>query len=259
MPPDRRTRTSTIVRVRWQRRTAAIPIGTVQAVIQQASDHFRLGHIVDDLVLVAVIDDAELELTSDTLKLLAKDAVVVLRHIVRVEPDDVAQNAVNAAPPPPIPRRLDRPPEPPARPLPAKARSPSPAGSKGSFACGPCARAASQHKPASEPASLPRPPQPANFGTGRNVKTEASEDNMMTITVAIPHDHSGCIFTTVPGATGQDILDAIARELKAFLGGFSLYSVHGRRISPDKSLFQNGIHDGAILQLRSGRGDHIDL
>ena len=149
-----------------------------QAVIEQAADHFRLNDIIDELVLVSVIDGEELELTSTTLKLLPKDAVVVLTYIAQQELGDLAQKSTTPAFPSIPARPLDRPPELLAHP--PKAHSPSP--SNGSCKCGVCVRAARQRKAAPESVPLQDPSRYA-CGTG-NVKAEAL-DETITFTVAL--------------------------------------------------------------------------
>ena len=150
-----------------------------QAVIEQAADHFRLNDIIDELVLVSLIDGEELELTSTTLKLLPKDAVVVLTCIAQPELGDLAPKSTSPAFPSIPVRHLDRPPGLLARPL--KARSASP--SNGSCKCGVCARGARQRRAAPESAPLPDLPRYAG-GTG-NVKAEAPDDKTITFTVAL--------------------------------------------------------------------------
>ncbi|KAI1782991.1 hypothetical protein LXA43DRAFT_374932 [Ganoderma leucocontextum] len=85
MPATRETlnlTTCRVIPVKWKSRCVGfLNCTSVENLISQASAHFRLRAVVDELVLIGTIDGVEMELTNETLGLIPKGATVLLSRI----------------------------------------------------------------------------------------------------------------------------------------------------------------------------------
>ena len=70
-------------------------------------------------------------------------------------------------------------------------------------------------------------------------------------------NYPSCTVTVPPSVTGQDALSAVAPRWTHNKYDFALYSVGGHRISPNLSLFENGIRNGDVLGLQGGGSQPI--